>query len=344
MTSEVDDSKSVGAQIIEPGSIAHTLDTLHLRLALQSSPRRWLPGISALLKTIEHGGSFEDAVKQGVGRMPRDLASLAQASLNLPDPTRFLLDSMAAPQETAFVRWQLRLLFAYPLVMLLLTAGICAVVCAALEIMMIEGFEDFGLTGFGQAINHVKDQRAAQFALLSILVWCAVVWITIGMIGPAWSRIAILGGLPILGKPLRWIGLYELLSRYSIVGQQTIDSVTASQIVGQSYHGSEFEVVADLAARRILAGKQLGSAMKQSMLSDGLISPALLSIDYATDQSRACEKVAATIKSMAESRCRVIGGIMPPLLMIMIGTMIWGTISGYFSGLIILMRMITSLA
>lgn len=344
MTSEVDDSKSIGAQIIEPGSLAHTLDSLHLRLALQSAPRRWQRGISELLKAIEQGGSFEDAVNKEKGRMPRDLASLAQASLNLPDPTRFLLDSMAAPQETSFVRWQLRLLFAYPLVMLLSTAGLCAVVCAMLEVMLVEGFGDFGLTGFDQAINYVRDQKAALFALFSILVWCAVVWLTIRMIGPAWSRIAILGGLPILGKPLRWIGLYELLSRYAIVGQQTKDSVKASQIVGQSYHGSEFEVVSDLVARRILAGTQFGAALKQSMLSDGLIAPALLSIDYATDQSQACDKVATTIKSMAESRCRVIDGIMPPLIMIMIGTMIWGTISGYFSGLTILMKMITSLA
>lgn len=344
MTDVQPDDSGMQAQIVEPSSAVGTIDALNLRIALEAGPRRWRAGIKRVLDTLQIGQPLEQALLANQSQLPKDLRSLFAAAMKLPEPTKFILDCVVIPRETNFLKWQLRIMIVYPLLMLSLTAGICALVCGVLYNLLSEGFSDFGLTGFDAALSYVEDQKAAIGAMFVIVVWSGIVWATVRWLGPSWAPSAVLGGLPLIGKPMRWGYLYELLIRYGLVYQQVPDSAGGAAIVAASLRESPLEIVAELTAKRIRSGVSLGNALAQSMLCDGLSAPAILSVDHATRLPEACVKVAENLKSSAESRCRVVSGILPFFVLILIGTMIWGTISGYLAILQSLIIMVTALA
>jgi type II secretory pathway component PulF len=344
MTNDVEQLQPLNAEIVQPGSAAANLDSLNLRIALQIAPRRWVSSLRKLVNSTEQGQSLDEAVRQHSRNMPIELRSLLEAGLKLPEPTRFLLDAIVARRDSEGVRWQLIALVIYPLAMLLFAAGICFIVTSLLHVLMTEGFSDFGLVGFDQAAAYVQDQSMALMAAIGILVWCVVVGLTLRLVGPRWAGVAVLGGLPLYGKPTRWIILNELVHRLGLASGQVNDPIMAMEATAASFQGSSNEVVANLACRRMISGVSTGSAFTQSMLSDGLCAPLLLSIDQNQNLAEGCERVAKALRRIADTRCKFLSMTMPVFVIITIATMIWGTISGYVAIMIMMMRLISSLA
>jgi type II secretory pathway component PulF len=277
-------------------------------------------------------------------KMPQDLQSLLQACLKLPDPTRFFLTIVIAQRSSHAVRRQTLTLVGYPLLMIGFAAGTCAFIAQILYNAVNEGFADWGLRGFDEVVRLLDDQRKAFWATFAIMLWCIVTGLTIRFIGPRWAMVSVVGGLPIVGRPLRWLGLHEILVRFQAVTQQSGEGLSLSaSTVADSLHGSDYQVVSQLIARRIGSGMAPGLAFSQSMLSDGLCKPALLSIDRSSDLSSGCGQVADMLKRLAEERCRAMGTLMPMFVLITIGTMVWGTIGGYMAMLRLLLSMLSSL-
>ncbi len=89
----------------------------------------------------------------------------------------------------------------------------------------------------------------------------------------------------------------------------------------------------------------VGRAFASSMLSDGLCSPALLLLDEEDAQTSAgFLRSARLLGRLAEQRCRVLGMVMPVLLLLIVGTIIWATISCYTMMFLPLVNMISSLS
>jgi type II secretory pathway component PulF len=344
MTNDVEQLQPLSAEIVQPGSAAANLDSLNLRIALQIAPRRWVSSLQKLIDSTEQGQPLDEAVRQHSRNMPIELCSLLEAGLKLPEPTRFLLDAIVARRETEGIHWRLTALATYPLVMLLFASATCFLVTNTLQILMTEGLSDFGLTGIDQALAYVADQRMALVAALGILLWCLVVGVTLRLVGPRWAALAVLGGLPLYGKPSRWIYLHELVNRLALASKQVGDPIIATEAMAASFAGSSNEVVASLAARRIKTGISTGSALTQSMLSDGLCAPLLLSIDRNRNLAEGCEVVAKALRRIADTRCKFLAMTMPVFVIITVATLIWGTFSGYVAMMIVLLRMISSLA
>ncbi len=339
MTSEDSQFMPLSAQIIEPTTSAATLDSLHLRIAIQAAPYRYRSGFTKILESLDHGQSLQDAVQLHRETFSGETQALIDAALKLPEPTRFLLDATSQTENHSPLRWQLRMLIAYPLIMIGVASGFCAVISQSLNAIMKDGFADFGLVGFDVLESRASDQLSANIAIFASVLWCLVIAITIRLCGPRWSFVAVMGGVPLIGKPIRWLSLSELTSRFASVLKQVPETTKATEILAASFRDSQFEMVTQLIHRRIQGGTSIGTAISQSILSDGLCSPVLLTLDRSKDVSLVCEQIANTIKTMAEARCRVVSGIMPLLVLTTIATIVWGTLSGYIHMMLMLLNM-----
>lgn len=343
MKNDSDPVKALEAEIVLPGGAVAGLDSLNLRITMQIAPRSWVRSLQQLIESTEQGQSLAEAIGSHAPKLPAELYALLQSGLKLPEPARFLLDATVTRRNAQEVRWQLITLVAFPLMMLVFAAIICFVVSSTLYILMTEGLADFGLTGFDRALGYVQDQRMGLLAMMAILCWCIVVGLTLRWVGPRWANVAVLGGLPLYGKPLRWIHLYELIERLAIASRQTRDTVGSTEAMAASFVDSSNGKVANLVARRIKAGVSTGAALSQSMLSDGLCAPLLLSIDHESNLAVGCERVAKALRRITDTRCKFLTMMLPVFVIITVGTMIWGTLSGYVAIMIMMIQMITSL-
>lgn len=343
MTSEDSLKMPLAAQIIEPASAVATLDTLHLKIAIQAAPLRFRPGFAKILEAMDQGQSLQVAVEKIRSTLSSRARPLVDAALRLPEPTKFLLDVTCATESHSRLNWQVRILLIYPLVLIGITAAICAMICRSLNVIVNEGIGEFGLAGYEVVANLVADQLSANIAIFAAVVWCLVIALTIRLCGPSWSFVAVLGGLPIIGKPLRWLSLSELLSCYASALRQIDEPRKATEVTAGSFQNSDLEMVAQLVHQRILGGTSLGTAISQSLLSDSLCTPVLLTLDRTRELSAACQRVSDTIKTMAEARLRLVSGIIPLLVLATIATIVWGTLGGYVSILMLMVRMMTSM-
>jgi type II secretory pathway component PulF len=343
MIEQRESSQPLTAEALAAGETAN-LDSLNLQIAMQIAPRSWLSSLQRLAESTERRVPLEEAISQHAPSMSREFRSLAMASLKLPEPTQFLLDAIVARRDSQGIRWHLVLMFIYPLIMILFGAGICFLVSSVLLVLMTEGIADFGLSGYEQMQSQISDQRMALMALVSIVGWCIAVGLTLRIVGPRWAGVAVIGGLPLFGKPLRWINIAEIVQRLALTSKQVKAPIQALEAMAASFVGSSNEIVASQALARTRSGALIGSSLSRSVLSDGLCAPLLLSIDNYANQAEGCEKAAQTLRRVTDVRCKFLGMMLPLFLIITLLTIVWGTLSGYFSIMVLMMKLITSLA
>lgn len=337
-----DGSNSVAPILLETGAI--TLDALKLRLAAQIAPWRWRSTLEHMATGIEAGDSLDTLAK--TIRMPRELACLWGEALRLPDPTRFMLDALRGQGE-ARASWNaLASLIGYPLALLIFAVSIGAAFSfVAQGIVDFSGLDDLGLAGFDYVQAAIEDQHNALMGVAIVVVWTAVVLLTMAVVGPPWAWMAVIGGVMLIGRPLRWVSLQELLYRFHLFAEQGVVDGSLGRAVARSFSRSSQSVVAESVAYRIEAGTPVGRSLARSMLSDGLCSPALLLLDEQDAHTSAgFLRSARLLGRLAEQRCRVLGMVMPVLLLLIVGTIIWATISCYLLVFLSLVRMISSLS
>lgn len=325
------------------------LDALRLRLAAQLAPRRWRGPLESLATAIDSGEALEQAFEQRQQAIPQELRCLIAEALSVPEPTTLVLDAVRIRQTIGRDWRELMQLMTYPLLLF----GLALVVGGAFSFLMLgpqtawitHQFEMFGLTDGEPFIAFMNDQHQSIVGLTIACGWTIVSMLTIAVVGPRWAWSAVLGGVLLIGPPLRWISLREILQRYELFISQGTSPIAATEAVTRTFRHSNQAVAAAAIAQRIQAGMPLGQALCASLLSDGLSRPALRLLDLrGEDMPRALEETAELLGVLTEQRCRGLSLLLPMFSILMVGTIVWATMSVYLLAFLPLVSMITSLA
>ncbi len=317
------------------------LDSVKLRLAEQYAPRRWRLWIHAVADRIESGTSFDDATAQLRSSAPSELWAIVESAKVVGDPSQLLLDAVRV-RESFRESWRkLWMLFIYPIAMLVF-ATVTGIIFT--NLMDFSFLGTFGLSGVDQVLATIEDLRHSVQGLAFVVGWTLAVIATIWLVGPSWVWVAVIGGVRIFGRPLRWINLSEVLHRYQLFIDQGLPTTVAAAAVSQSFAGSSQRFTAEGIEQRIANGMPLGMALAESSLSDALCRPALQLLDMQTDNlSDSLSTTYQLLQQLAAQRCNSLANVMPFMIILLVGSLVWSIISCYFLALIPLVSMITSL-
>lgn len=329
------------AELLESPSAVTAQDALKLTLAGQVAPRRWRRHLQAVVRHLDHGVPLDEALRQQASAMPRELRCLFQEAMVVPDPTSLLVEAVRARADVRQGWRELISIILYPLGLFVVALSIGVGFSYAMTQMVdMNWIDQFGFAGFDSTVTNLVDQHHAVVGLAVITAWVGIMLLTIALVGPSWAWIAVLGGFVLIGKPLRWTSLREILHRFELFVSQGLSTLDAANSVSRSFSSSSQAVVTRAIARRIEAGMPLGKALGASMLTDGLCRPALLMLDDSDDISRSMGKTADLLGQMTDQRCQMLGSILPVFVLSLVGTILWATLSAYFVGLMPLFNML----
>lgn len=340
------ENSSNQAEILEPGASAISLDALKLRLAQQIAPFRWKGAIASLANQVAGGAPLGEAVAGLKASTPVELRSLLAEAMQTAEPASLLVEAIRVREDVRRNWRELMGLILYPALLLGFAIAVGVAFSFTMQSMIdFEWIEEFGLAGGEQVHNNLVDQHHAIVGLAMICTWVGVVLLTLAIAGPAWAWVSVVGGLVVIGKPLRWVSLQEILNRYQLFIAQGMSTTDTADAVARSFRSSGQSTVAAAIARRIHAGVPLGKAIGSSMLSDGVCRPALLMLDQReSDMAQSLRETAELLGMLVEQRCRTLSAVLPVFVLCLVGTILWATLSAYFMGLRPLLMMITSLA
>jgi type II secretory pathway component PulF len=330
------------AEILD-GSVL--LDALKLRLAAQQATRRWQNPLTSLASQLEQGIALETAIGN-LTRAPQALRNLLDESLRVPHPTSLVLSAVRA-QASNRQSWQAVMrLAAYPLVLLGLSLAVgVAFSWLISRTLPIDVYREFELSGIEPLIGFIDDQYQAILGMALGYLFVVLVFLTIFIAGPPWAWGAVVSGIVLIGRPLRWIALREILQSYHLLIAQGLSSVAAAEAVARLFRHSRQSVAATKLAQRMEAGIAPGQSLCLSLLSDGLTRPALRLLDLrGSHLSQALAETVDLLGRLIEQRCRALSSVLPVFLLMIVGSVIWATICTYLFGLLPLVAMISSLA
>ncbi len=330
------------AEILDGSSL---LDALKLRLAAQRATRGWQKSLVSLASQLEQGVALEPAIGNLV-RAPRALRDLLDESLRVPDPTSLVLAAVRV-QASSRQSWQaVTRLVAYPFVLL----GLSLAVGVAFSWLInrtipIDVYREFDLGKIEPLIGFIDDQYQAVLGMALGYVFVALTFLTILVAGPPWAWGAVVSGIVLIGRPLRWIALREVLQSYHMFISQGMSSVAAAEAVARLFRHSSRSVAATMLADRIEAGTAPGQALCLSLLSDGLTRPALRLLDLrGSHLPLALAETVELLGRLIEQRCCALSTVLPAFLLMIVGSVIWAILCTYLFGLLPLITMTMSLA
>lgn len=339
-------SKELASEILN-GPLA--LDGLKLRLAAQVAPRRWRRPLESLAQAIDGGDGFEVAFERQQVSHPRELRCLIAESFGVPDPTQLILDAIRIRHHIGRDWYELIQLMIYPLMLF----GLALVVGCTFNFLTLgspdfsvyDFYEDIGLRGIEPFVSFINDQFQAIIGLTLVCGWTLLVLLTIALIGPRWGLSTVVGGMLLIGQPLRWILMREILQRYELFIAQGVKSVVAAEAVARTFQHSSQSVAARAIAGRIQAGIPLGQSLCLSLLSDGLARPALRMLDLrGSEMPRALSDTAELLGNLTAQRCRGLTMLLPIFSILFVGSIVWATVAVYLLMILPMISMITSLA
>ena len=335
----------VDAEILQEVSARHLVDALKLRLAVQVAPVKWQAPLSQLADAMEQGKALEEVVQSGASRMPKELKCLVQESIKLPEPGQFLVECLKARDEIRSSWRDLARLCIYPVCLLVFSLLVGVGFSFCINYMIdTTWIEDFGLAGVESTVEALRDQHHAMISMALILGWVGLLLLTIYFVGPPWAWVAVMGGVMLVGKPLRWLHMREILHRYYLFISQGLSLPEASTAVSRSFSASSQAVVTRKISEQIEAGTTLGHALASSLLSDGILRPILFMMDQRQDLTSALRENAQLLGWLVDRRCRGLSAMVPVFMLLGVGAVVWSALTVYFLGLSPLITMISMLA
>ena len=165
-----------------------------------------------------------------------------------------------------------------------------------------------------------------------ICVWFFVTILFIRWIGPRWTRIAFLGGLPYVGRPLRWIYLVDILVRIRVfitdgmnLNEATRATLCSLESTGLAPYVQSLEIKLD-------NGMALGQALTESSLCDSLVSPSLRLLDSANGLfTERLDRSIYVLKALVLQRCRGMMAAVPMLSLLFAGSIVWGAMTSFYT-------------
>ncbi len=323
------------------------LDILHLRLAMQVAPAKWRRAFASLVVQLQAGIALETAVEKTYSSMPCDLGKLVQASMCVPQPTKLVLDAVRVRQRSRRSWREFSTATMYPVCLFMVAVVMAVIFNWSVSGMMSFSFlDEFGMSGADMVHAQIDDQAQATMGLAIATFWFAGVLLTIRLLGPPWAWASVVGGLVIVGKPLRWMSLEELLHRYRLFAEQGLDTASAVGAAAASLQQSGQSVVAERVARQVDSGVPLGDAIGGSLFSDGLTRPILrfVDVDSTSPLSQRLQRCADILRAITSRRCQTLVAVLPILALVVVGTLICSMLFSYMLAFLPLVKMITSLA
>lgn len=317
------------------------LNSVKLRLAQQYVPRKWRAWMELLTAALEQGTRLDEAVTRLHSSAPRELGSIVESAMRVGAPAQLILDALRTRDSLRSSWRELWVLLLYPTITLVFAISIAVMFSSTMDFTFLAGL---GLRGSERILALVHDQRQAMYGLAFVIGWTLIAVGTIALIGPAWALTSIVGGMRVFGRPLRWINLSEILSRYQLFVSQGLSTSDAAAAVTRSFSSSAQRYAAEGIERRIREGNSLGDAFASTSMSDGYCRPALRMLDYrGHDLPTALAETSSILQHMVEQRCRSLSGVMPLLVMLIVGSIVWSVFSCYLIAFLPLVMMITSL-
>lgn len=340
------EAKPASAEVLDEPAAYETLATFKLHFAARVAHGRWRRCLNRISLAVERGQPLEDAIAQADRGCPRELHYLMREALGLPDPAEVILRAVQVRQRLGDSWRSFVGLITYPMILLIFATSIALGFSLMMQQMVVlSGMKEFELSNFDRAEALLNDYHAATVGLCVIVAWSVVLLGTLRWLGPPWAWTAVIGGVRVIGRPLRWFSLQEILLRYELFASQGSGGPDLAGRVSRSFAGGSHALVSQRVAGQVEAGAALGQALGYSMLSDGLCRPALLLLDRQNAQLvPALRRTAAMLGRLAEQRCRVLGSILPIFVLLMVGTLIVGAINAYLMIFVVLVSMVTSLA
>lgn len=338
-------SAELQSEILDGSS---AVDALRLRLAAQLAPRRWRGALASLAAAIDGGEPLQPAFERRQATIPAELRCLITESLHVPESSKLILDAVRIRQTIGRDWHELIQLMIYPFLLFILAlvvgGGFSFLMLGPHTAWIVHLFDDFGLAGAEPFVAFMHDQHHSIVGLTLASGWTLIVLLTVALLGPRWAWSAVLGGVTLIGPPLRWISLRELLQRYELFLSQGLSPIAATDAVTRTFRHSGQAVAAAAIAHRVQSGMPLGQALCGSLLSDGLSRPALRLLDLrGSDMPRALEETAALLGSLTEQRCRGLALLLPMFSILFVGTIVWATFSVYLLAFLPLISLMTSL-
>lgn len=338
-------SEPLPAEILEGDTQTPVLLSLQLQLAEQLAPWSWRSSLKGVRQKLESGSDLETACDQGLKRAPGELKNLMAAALQVPDPLELLVESLRLREEVRQGWRELVAVLIYPCVLFVIAVIVAFAFSSVMKNMVyFDWIEEFGLSGAEFVTTNLTDQHQAILGLALMTVWTVVILLSVYLIGPRWGTVAVMGGMFVIGKPIRWVCLQEMLGRLHLFISQGLSPTDAADAAAKSFIHSRHEVVARAIAERIRRGMPLGESFARSSLADGICRPSLYLLDTRQeDMHLALRETVGLLGKLTVQRCRTLSGILPIFALAIIGTVLWSTLCAYFYGLMPLMTMITSL-
>ncbi len=334
------------AEILDDAVSRRAVDVLKLRLAAEIAPRSWRTSISQIVQHLEQGEDLESAVRNNAARRPQELDSLLRESLNAQDPAALLVDVIRVKNETGQSWRMLVSTCAYPAALFACALVVGVAFSFSMQTMVsLDWIDDFGLAGTEGIQAAIEDQHHSIVGLGIVTAWIAVVLVTLFLVGPAWAWLAVVGGMVVVGKPLRWLSLQELLDRYRLFLKYGLQDQEAMDAVARSFRHARQAVYSQAIATRVHQGMPLGQAIGSSSLTDGLCRPIVLQMDQrGQDLQAALSDSSSVLGHMADQRCRSLNVIVPVFALAMVATILFGAMASYLLSLTPLITAISSLA
>lgn len=324
---------------------ARVLDSLKLRLAAQLAPRRWRNSLERMASNIDGGQPLDEAFAKEQSSMPSELRALVAESLQVSAPTKLIIDALRTRERLVRSWRELVRIVTYPLILF----GVALVVGITFSFILrasphLTFFEDFGLAGGPQIIGLIDDQHWSIVGLGMIYAWTWLVMLTMALVAPRWAWNSILGGILLVGRPFRWLSMREILRRYEMFLAQGLSPVATAEAVARSFRRSGQAVTAAVVAQRMAAGMPLGQALCLSLVSDGLTRPALRMLDLrGSEMPQALAETTALLELLTEQRSRTLATVLPVFLLVLVGSIVWASLSTYLLSFMPLVSMLTSL-
>ena len=333
MPAESDSSTGSQASPVVTNPRPAAVMSSRFRLAAVYSSSKWRRHLEGIADELEKDSDLKKAIDHR--SLPVELKSLLEGSLSSADPAMFLVQVLRE-RESVQTEWRnLTQSFIYPgfvVVFAMMVAWMFCHFSALLGASINDSTQQLIGSKISKSQTLLQDFGGMIVNIGTIFGWILLTILIIRWIGPRWTRIAFLGGLPYVGRPLRWIYLVDILTRIRVFVADGMNLNEATQATFRSLESTGLAPYVRSLEVKLDSGMALGHALKQSSLCDSLIGPSFGLLDSSNGLIvERLDRALYLLKELIIQRCRGMIAVVPMLSLLFAGSVVWGAMTLYYA-------------
>ena len=176
----------------------------------------------------------------------------------------------------------------------------------------------------------IEDFQDMASATSMTLAWSLAVLLTVRLLGTSSLWLRMVGSLPVIGRPYRWLTLSDLLSRLAVFSQVQPALPQALRTTARSYGNAALAALTERVAVRIEQGMRLQHALHRTILSDDRAGVTLTLIEMdETQYAPSIDRASRALSQMARFTCDRLKLVLPLFILFIIASLIWAAWSCY---------------